>query len=82
MAHPALPVQPALLVRLEQQVQLVQELLALPAPPAQMERREPQALPDLTAPLELRVQLASALRALRVLRVPVLPAQLGLQGPV
>ena len=38
--------------------------------------RVPQALLDLTAPLELRVQLALALRAPLALRVPVLPAQL------
>ena len=55
--------QPALLVRLEQQVQLVQAPLALPEPPARMEQREPQVLPDLTALLALRVQLAWALRA-------------------
>ena len=41
-----------------------------------MEQREPQELPDPTAPLALRVQLALALRAPQVLRVPVLPAQL------
>ena len=68
--------QPALLVRLEQQEQLVQAPRAPPEPPAQMESREPQGLPGLLAPLALRVQLALALRAPQVLRVPVLPAQL------
>ena len=64
--------QPALLVRLEQQVQPVQVPLALPEPPAQMAQRVPQV----QEPLELRVQLALALRAPLALRVPVLPAQL------
>ena len=55
--------QPALLEPPGPQAQPAQAQPALPEPPARMERREPQVLPDLTAPLELRVQLAWALRA-------------------
>ena len=73
VAHQAPLVQPALLVLLEQ---LAQVPRVLPEPPARMAQPEPQVLPDLTAPLELRVQLAWALRAPLALRVPVLPAQL------